>query len=438
MKFRSELLQNADYRRLLAGQTISSVGSAMSTFVFTLLALAITHSTVQAGLVGAAHALGSSVTMLPAGALVDRWSRRTVLLVCSAGGGVMYASVAIATYLDRLSIVHLIVVSALSGVTRAFFLPAQVVALRQIVRPQDLGQAMAANEGRQHLATLTGGPLGGALYAVFAWLPIAVDAISYFVLTVLLKTMKNKLPAPARSGRESVLTSIKEGGRWLVRQRAIRLIAVVATLLNFAASGILLVLIMNLQRHGVRPSVIGLLETGVGVGGILGAMASPLILKRFTTGRIAIGAAWLIAASFAATASTANPFVLIPMVALAVFAVPALNSSLFGYQVLVTPDGLQGRAQSAITFLATSMSPLAPVLAGLMLAHVGAVWSVLLFVGVLLLSAVLLTASSAIRDIPLLAEVPRAETAPADGGPEASAKAEPTATPAELEPSTQK
>jgi MFS family permease len=377
----------------------------MSTFVFTLLALAITHSTVLTGFVAAAYALGSSVAMLPAGALVDRWSRRKVLLACSAAGGLLYSSVAIAIYLNRLSIVHLITVAALSGVARAFFLPAQTVALRQIIRSQDMGQAMAANEARQHLAALVGGPLGGALFAVAKVLPMALDALSYFVMTVLLYSMDNKLPAPAAVHRENVLTAIKDGARWLVRQPAIRLIAVVATLLNFAAGGILLVLIMSLQGRGVSPSVIGLLETGVGIGGLLGALATPSVLRRYTTGTIAIASAWLIAVSFAATVLTSNAFILIPLVGAAVFSVPALNASLFGYQVLVTPDHLQGRAQSAITFLATSLSPLAPVLAGLLLGSVNVVWSVLFFVSVLVLGAVLLTASSAIRDIPTLADV---------------------------------
>lgn len=49
------LLRNGDYLKLLSGQTISSLGSAMSSFVCTLLAMSITGSPAQAGLVGAAR-----------------------------------------------------------------------------------------------------------------------------------------------------------------------------------------------------------------------------------------------------------------------------------------------------------------------------------------------------------------------------------------------
>jgi MFS family permease len=93
---RHRLTHNGDYLRLLSGQSISSLGSAMSTFVFTLLAMAITGSPVQAGLVGTAAALGGTLAGLPAGALVDRVSRRKVLLACGSAGTVMFGSVAAA------------------------------------------------------------------------------------------------------------------------------------------------------------------------------------------------------------------------------------------------------------------------------------------------------------------------------------------------------
>jgi len=90
------LLHNGDYLKLLTGQTISSIGSAMSSFVFTLLGFAITGSPVQAGLIGTAYALGATLAALPAGALADRWSRRRILIGYSFLGAVLFGSVAVA------------------------------------------------------------------------------------------------------------------------------------------------------------------------------------------------------------------------------------------------------------------------------------------------------------------------------------------------------
>lgn len=403
------LLHNADYLKLLSGQTISSIGSAMSTFVFTLLGLAITGSPVQAGLVGTAAALGQTLMSLPGGALADRWSRRRIMIGYSLAGALLYGSVAVAGWLDALTLPHLMAVSLLSGAGYVMFIPAEAGALRQIVDAGDIGTALAASQGRQNVAALLGAPLGGLLYSIGRVIPVAVDAISYLVMTILLATIRHPLPAakPDGGAHEPMLRAIRSGLTWLLRQPALRTIAVVATLLNFAAMGTFIVLILSMQQRGVPASVIGLLETGLGVGGLLGAIAAPKLLAKFSTGTITITAGWITAVTFGATAFTTQPAVLIVLPSFAIFLLPALNSGLIGYQMLITPDNLQGRAQSAIMFLATSTNPFAPFLGGLLLGTFGPRPALMFFGALLILSAGLLTASGPIRSIPLLSEVRR-------------------------------
>jgi MFS family permease len=404
------LLHNGDYLKLLAGQTVSSTGSTMSSFVFTLLGLAITGSPVQAGLVGTASVLGGTVAALPAGALADRWSRRKILVGCSLLGAVLYGSVAVVGWLGHLTLPHLIAVSLISGAGYSLFMPAESAALRQLVAPEDIGTALAAAHGRQNVASLAGAPLGGLLYSIGRMIPIAADAVSYLVMTVMLATIKHPLPAAKPDGDvpERMLKAIRSGLDWLFKQASLRTIAFVATLLNFAANGTILVLILSMQQRGVRPSVIGLLETAMGVGGLAGAIVAPKLLSRFSAGRLTVVSSWITALTFSATALSRAPVVLIGLPALAMFLLPALNSGLSGYLMLITPDNLQGRAQSALMFLANSSSPLAPLLGGVFLGTLGARSALLIFGAVLALSAVLLTISRSIRSIPLLADVPSA------------------------------
>ncbi|MGN6612829.1 MAG: MFS transporter [Angustibacter sp.] len=412
------LMHNRDYVVLLSSQTVSSLGSAMSAFVFTLLAVDVTGSPAKAGLVGGAYALGAALTSLPAGALVDRWDRKTILVCCAAGGAVLYGSVAAAVALDRLTLAHLVAVGFGSGLSRAFFLPAQNAALRATVEPQDMGAAMSANEGREHLASLVGAPLAGALYAVSRVVPVLADAVSYVVLTVATLTLRAPLTAPGNPAKPPVLASIGEGIRWVMAQPAIRAIAFSATVINFCANAIMLVLIVHLQRIGTRAPVIGLLETGIGIGGLLGALAAAPLIARMTTGRIAVLAVWVITVCFALTAVSSAPAVLVVLLAGAIFFVPAFNAGLFGYQVLVTPDEMQGRAQSAIGFLATATSPLAPIAGGLLLEGAGLRVAVLVLCLPLALAALNVTLSAAIRAIPLLRHVvPHEVTSAASSGP---------------------
>jgi predicted MFS family arabinose efflux permease len=401
------LLHNGDYLKLLSGQTISSIGSAMSSFVFTLLGLAITGSPVQAGLVGAAGALGQTLMSLPGGALADRWNRRRIMIGYSLAGTVLYGSVAVAGWLHALTLPHLLAVSLLSGAGYVMFVPAEAGALRQIVNSDDIGTAMAANSGRQNLAGLIGAPLGGLLYSIGRVIPVAIDALSYLVMTAMLATIRHPLPAaePDGDGPEPMLKAIRSGLTWMFRQPALRTIAAVATILNFAANGTFIVLILSMQQRGVPTSVIGLLETGIGAGGLLGAIAAPKLLAKFSTGKITIVSGWITTVTFSATAFTTRAPVLIALPMIAIFLLPALNSGLFGYQMLITPDNLQGRARSAVMFLATSTNPLAPFLGGLLLGTAGTRPALLVFGGLLAVAAVLLTVSRSIRSIPLLSEV---------------------------------
>ncbi|WP_427887880.1 MFS transporter [Kribbella sp. GL6] len=401
------LLHNGDYLKLLTGQTVSSLGSAMSSFVFTLLGLAITGSPVQAGLVGTASSLGTILVALPGGALADRWSRRRILIGYTFLGAFLFGSVAVAAWLGHLTLPHLLLVGLLNGAGYALFMPAESAALREIVAPEDISTALAASHGRANVAGLAGAPLGGLLFSIGRAIPVAADAISYLVMAIMLTTIRHPLPAaqPAGEAPEPILKAIRSGLAWLFRQRDLRTIAVTATLLNFAANGTILVLILSMQQRGVRPSVIGLLETAMGVGGLLGAFAAPRLLAKYSTGKITIVGSWVITVTFAATAASTRPAVLIALPALAVFLLPALNSGLFGYQMLITPNKLQGRAQSAFMFMSNGAAPLAPFLGGVFLGTLGARNALLLFAALLAVGAVLLTVSRSIRSIPLLSDV---------------------------------
>ena len=74
--------RNIEFLRLWGGQTVSSVGSGIVKLAAPLLVLALTESPTMAGLVGGALTFPMIFLGLPAGALVDRWDRRKVMIVC--------------------------------------------------------------------------------------------------------------------------------------------------------------------------------------------------------------------------------------------------------------------------------------------------------------------------------------------------------------------
>jgi MFS family permease len=101
---------------LWGDEVISTLGSQISLVAFPLLVLATTHSPAKAGLVGFANQVPVLAFYLPAGVLVDRHDRRTIMVASSIVGGLAMASVPIAIALGRLAFGQVLVVAFIAGV----------------------------------------------------------------------------------------------------------------------------------------------------------------------------------------------------------------------------------------------------------------------------------------------------------------------------------
>src|SRR5690349_5404228 len=73
---------NRDYLLLLSGQTISNFGTEASQLAFPLLVLALTNSPLQAGILSGLRLVPYLFLGLPAGAWVDRWDRKRLMIYC--------------------------------------------------------------------------------------------------------------------------------------------------------------------------------------------------------------------------------------------------------------------------------------------------------------------------------------------------------------------
>src|SRR5947209_10752876 len=178
-KKRGSLWRNRDYMLLWSGQVISSIGTQVSQLAFPLLILALTGSPAQAGFAGALRALPYIIFSLPAGALIDRWDRKRVMIICDIGRALSMASIPVALAFGHLSILQLYLVSLIEGTLFVFFNLAEVACLPRVVEKEQLPAASAQHEVTFGITSLIGPSLGGALYSVARMLPFLADAISY-------------------------------------------------------------------------------------------------------------------------------------------------------------------------------------------------------------------------------------------------------------------
>src|SRR2546429_9867355 len=90
------LRRNRDFNLLWVGQVVSELGANVSAIAFPLLVFATTGSPARAGIVAAAGNLPELVLAVPAGALVDRWDQKRVMIVADCGGAAAFGSLGLA------------------------------------------------------------------------------------------------------------------------------------------------------------------------------------------------------------------------------------------------------------------------------------------------------------------------------------------------------
>ncbi|MCA2219410.1 MFS transporter [Jidongwangia harbinensis] len=401
------LWRNREFNLLWISQALSDVGNAISSLAVPLLVLTLTRSPVQAGLVGTAGLIVMVLCRLPAGVLVDRVDRRRLMLAADAIRLVAYAVLAVAVLRGQASVPLIIAVTVVGAACNAMFGTAEHSALRNIVRPGQLPAAVARNEARSYGTSLAGQPVGGLLFGIGHALPFVGNALTFLASMTGVLMVRKPLQEPRAVRPDAPVAALAEGLRFVFGNPFLRTVLFVAAPLNFAITGIIFTIIVQLQRHQTPPVVIGTVETVVAVGGLLGALAAPALHRRIPLPVLIRGICWTAAGFMAISALLTSSVAAAVPVAIAVFLGPASNAALFGHQAAITPDRLQGRVVSVIIVVATSVASAAPLLAGVMIAAWGGPGSVLVFAAAVAAGAVTATVS---REIGAMEPVPETAT----------------------------
>lgn len=402
----TSLWRNTSFLLLWGGQAVSSIGTQLSQLAYPLLVLALTHSPAQAGFIGAARVVPYLILCLPAGALIDRWDRKRVMLLCDAGRAVALGSIPVAYALGHLSIAQLYVVSLIEGTLFVFFNLAETAALTRVVPKEQLAAATARNETMMSTAFTLGPILSGALYSVGRMLPFLADAFSYLLSVVSLQFIR----ATFQEERVVKLASelpreIAEGLRWLWRQKLLRFLAVLTGVGNLVENGYILVVIVLLQTMRGSPlptSVTTGLVLGIGgVGGIIGSLLAEPLAARHTFRQLMLGVHWIWTLLVPLYIIAPNPLALGLVTAAAFGTTPIFGVAAYSYRLSLIPDTLQGRVNSVFRMVIFLGQPLGLALTGMLLQVATPALTLLVLTGLLLALTVAATVNPHVRGVAL-------------------------------------
>lgn len=395
------LRKNTDYLKWFISDIAADAGSAVLSFATPLIALAVTGSLSLTGIITGLTALARVLAIVPGGILADRYDRKKLLLFGHALGSILWIAGIGLFFSDTLNTITLTILCILAGVRDGLFGAVSTPALRQLVPPTQLPQALAANQARDGTIQLVSGPAGGFLVALAIWVPFAARAIAHVLAWISVRTIKADLkPAAAEDTSNSPLKQITAGFTWLARHRTITTILVIAALLSFAISGAVQTIVLNLAHAQTDATSIGLVPSALATGMIVGSVVAGPIARRFPTGIIGISSVGAMCATLALLACTDNFLAILVILALASIALPIFNSAASGWAISQIPDAKMGVISSSASLLNLILIPIAPLIAGVGLDRMDYFPTMATFILVMLASAVAMALTGEFRRLP--------------------------------------
>jgi len=287
---------NPAFSALWAGQLISLLGDRLHQIALAFLVLGATNSAIALGAVFVAATLPNLLFGPIAGTLVDRWDEREVLIVSDILRAAIVLLLPVAALIN---IVFAYPLVFLVSTVSIFFRPARVSVLPRIVERDDLIVANSAMWVGESFADIGGYALAGLFVAFLGTsLPLAfwIDSVSYIASAVLLATIVVRpRPAPedAAPATRNIVRELREGWAFL-RHETVLLGNTLQGVAGQAMIGVLLALMPIYARDTIEggivapQTVLAFLESGIGLGNLVGGFAVGLIGSRIRLGRMVI------------------------------------------------------------------------------------------------------------------------------------------------------
>ncbi|WP_329462487.1 MFS transporter [Streptomyces sp. NBC_01431] len=392
------LRRNRDFLLLWTGAGLSALGLRASVVAYPLLMIFFGDSPTGAGVVGFAALLPQLVVQLPAGALIDRWDRRRLLVLCDLAGLIAMAGVTAMLLAGRLWLPVVAAAAFVDGTAGLFYRLGERAAISHVVHPAQLNAALGQNEARGQAAGLLGQPAGSGLFQFGRWLPFAFTAVTHLVALCTLLLIRRDLQGERSAPASSLRTEVGEGLRWVWGRRFMRAAVGLLAGSNLLFQILTLTLALVIKENGGSPVQIGMIGLVAGVGGVAGALAGSRAAGRAAPRAVLAGALTLWAALMAPVAFVSNPYVLGTLLGGMSFAGALMNVVAGVHQVRITPEALQGRVTSVFALLGSGMASAGALAGGVLLASFGTHRTALAIAAAMGLLALVSLVSPALRE----------------------------------------
>jgi predicted MFS family arabinose efflux permease len=353
-----------DFRLMWMGACASTIGTFVQQFAQSWLVYDLTKDPFYLGLDLFLGQLPIIMFSLFGGVFADRLDRRKMLLTSQYIQMACAFLLAFLFYTDVVRVWQILSLSFIVGLGQSFGGPAYSALLPTLVGPEDLANAIAMNSIQFNLARILGPTIGGFTYTLFGatWC-FTLNGVSYLAVIATLFMIRAKF-VPAKS-RESVLTSMAEGIRFIRRRDGMSALVVLAfctTLFGFSLAAFLPVFVQTIFHKG--PETYTLLLVFSGAGSICGALIVAAMEKFKGQTRLTVlilAFLGFVIAGFALSTWLPLSCLLIFLQGVAIMASASLMLSLVQ---LIATDAMRGRVMSVYNLAFRAGIPLGSLVLG--------------------------------------------------------------------------
>jgi MFS family permease len=358
-----------NYWRLWWANAVSSSGDGAFAAALPLLAVTITRDPRLVSVVTAATYLPWLLLSLPAGAMVDRYDRRTLMASAQAVQAAVVTAVTILVLTRQAGIEVLAAAGFGVGSAEVVFSNAAQSVLPALVPPELLPKANGSQQVSLTVGeSFLGPPAGSLLFAAAAALPFGLDAVSFAGSAALLAGLPRHR-GRRETSRPGIRAQIAEGVRWLARHRLLRVVAVLLGIYNFANQmGQAVLVLLATETLHVSARGFGLLLAASAVGSVVGGLVNPVLSRRLGLLPALVLPAVAFAAAFVGLGFAPDAVVAAALLALQGFFVTLWNIVTVSLRQRTVPAHLLGRVNSVYRMLGWGLMP-AGALAGGFVAH---------------------------------------------------------------------
>ncbi|WP_077326315.1 MFS transporter [Virgibacillus siamensis] len=363
------LFKNQTLMLLWSGKSISVIGDAIFDVAVMWVIYAQSGSTFQSALIGVAAQLSSVIMSPVAGAVADRWDRKTIMWTTNLFSAIVVALVSVVFFtVGHLPLwIALASILILNGLT-VFLGPAETSIMPAIVGKEQLTSAYGIFSTVVQSANLIGkGIAGVAIAAIGSSWALLGDSLTFIIVTIcilLARIPKKEITLAAESNKSSMISDIKGGWKYMDKHPTLKTLIWLAFLVNITSfMGPLYPAFVETQLHG-GATAYGIIQASTVIGAMFGGICTGFFDKRFKAGPL-LGVSLLIASL--ATFGIAFSKMLLMAVFFQIIQTffTSLSSVLImSAQLVLVSDEYRGRIRGLMMSMAMLAMPISTLIAG--------------------------------------------------------------------------